>query len=81
MNLFVALLNVGYLGVDGSWRRAAQCKHCRAIEDLHVEPCRACGEITDFKEAAIVARPVWKGKWYNPFSWYKIKWQVKGDSK
>ena len=61
-----------------SWDKYAICKKCgyykTAIGDhatVFRQVCDSCGE--QLWDTEVIAREVWNGKWYNPFTWFDLK--------
>ncbi len=65
--------------VDTIWRRYYQCSECdyKADHDSELDPCRSCGSDTKQSCIRITAKKVWGGRWYNPFTWMNIRWEIK----
>lgn len=66
----------------GEWGEYARCDHCNEIvaekffsSRFLMPVCPKCGEENSVH--FVTARQVYKGKWYNPATWWKFGWEVK----
>ena len=64
------------------WDEYARCNKCKKIvaqgkfsSSFFVPVCPKCGANNDM--TMVTAKNVYKGKWYNPLTWFRFEWEIK----
>jgi hypothetical protein len=62
------------------WNKWAKCLGCREIvadaqfsSKFFMPICPHCGAPNNVE--FVIARSVWVGKWYLPWTWYRVAWE------
>lgn len=64
------------------WDKYARCNGCKKIvapenfsNVFFIPACPECGIDNDVE--IVTARQVYKGKWYNPLTWFSYEWEIR----